>query len=151
MAYHLWLVPLGFLVGACATLIGSGGGFMLVPLLLLLYPQATTETVTSISMAVVFMNALSGSWAYGRLGRIDYRSGPCLCSCDRSRGNPGSVDGELRPSPTLQYRFQCSTDRPRSFPSVATVEGAEHEQELGQRPQCQNPCGEGWDRSSLCR
>ena len=30
-----WLVPLGFVVGAYGTLIGAGGGFVLVPILAL--------------------------------------------------------------------------------------------------------------------
>jgi uncharacterized membrane protein YfcA len=57
---YLWLIPLGFVIGAYGTLIGAGGGFVLVPVLLLFYPQATTETIAGISLAVVFFNALSG-------------------------------------------------------------------------------------------
>ncbi len=72
---NLWLIPLGFVIGALGTLIGAGGGFILVPILLLLYPSYTPETVTSISLAVVFFNALSGSAAYARMGRIAYKSG----------------------------------------------------------------------------
>jgi hypothetical protein len=56
-------------------LIGAGGGFVLAPILLLLYPKENPETITSISLAVVFFNALSGSIAYARLKRIDYRAG----------------------------------------------------------------------------
>jgi len=70
-----WLFPLGLLVGAFGTLIGAGGGFILVPILLLLYPNETPDHVASISLAVVFFNALSGSLAYARLKRIDYKSG----------------------------------------------------------------------------
>src|ERR1051326_7178394 len=36
---YLWLVPVGFVIGAYGTLIGAGGGFVLVPLLLLFYPK----------------------------------------------------------------------------------------------------------------
>ena len=75
MLDRLWLVPVGFLVGTYGTLIGAGGGFVLVPLLLLLYPQESPEVITSISLAVVFFNAFSGSVAYMRLKRVDYRSG----------------------------------------------------------------------------
>lgn len=32
MAYY-WLLPIGFLVGTFGTLIGAGGGFILVPVL----------------------------------------------------------------------------------------------------------------------
>lgn len=75
MNQYLWLIPLGFAIGAYGTLIGAGGGFILVPLLLLLYPRENPEIITSISLAVVFFNALSGSAAYAGMRRIDYRSG----------------------------------------------------------------------------
>lgn len=68
-------MPLGFFIGTFGTLIGAGGGFILMPILLLVYPQASPETVTSISLAVVFFNAFSGSFAYARMKRIDYKSG----------------------------------------------------------------------------
>jgi uncharacterized protein len=73
--HYLWLLPLGFLIGAFGTLIGAGGGFILVPILLLVYPNEKTELITAISLAVVFFNALSGSFAYARMKRVDYKSG----------------------------------------------------------------------------
>lgn len=91
MERFLWLTALGVVLGALGTLIGAGGGFVLVPVLLLLYPQADPETITSISLAVVFFNALSGSWAYARMGRIDYRSGLLLAAATV----PGAVVGAL--------------------------------------------------------
>ncbi|MCG3119201.1 MAG: hypothetical protein ALAOOOJD_01546 [bacterium] len=72
---YFWLIPLGFIIGTFGTLIGAGGGFVLVPILLLLYPQEDPEIITSISLAVVFFNALSGSVAYMRMRRIDFKSG----------------------------------------------------------------------------
>ncbi len=72
--YH-WFVPLGFVLGAYGTLVGAGGAFILVPILLLMYPNAPPEMITSISLAVVFFNCLSGSIAYAGTKRIDYRSG----------------------------------------------------------------------------
>jgi uncharacterized membrane protein YfcA len=72
---YVWLLPLGFAIGACGTLIGAGGGFVLVPVLLLLYPDEAPEIITSISLAVVFFNATSGSIVYARMKRIDYKSG----------------------------------------------------------------------------
>jgi len=75
MEQYLWLIPLGFVLGTFGTLIGAGGGFVLVPILLLLYPRESPEIITSISLAVVFINALSGSAVYARMRRIDYKSG----------------------------------------------------------------------------
>ena len=69
------LIAIGFIVGTIGTVIGSGGGFLLVPTLLLLDPFIKPEVVTGISLAVVCFNTVSGSIAYARMGRIDYRAG----------------------------------------------------------------------------
>lgn len=65
---------LGFAVGAFGTLVGAGGGFVLVPVLLLVYPEKDPEQITAISLLVVCANAASGSVAYGLQKRIDFRS-----------------------------------------------------------------------------
>lgn len=62
-------------MGAFGTLVGAGGGFALVPVLLLIYPSKDAETITSMSLFVVCANAASGTVAYARQKRIDYRSG----------------------------------------------------------------------------
>jgi uncharacterized membrane protein YfcA len=85
------LAPLGLLVGAYGTLVGAGGGSVLVPILLMLYPNETPSTVTAISLAVVFFNAYSGTIAYMRMGRIDYRCGVLFTLA----GLPGAVLGTL--------------------------------------------------------
>jgi len=85
----LWLPLLGFGVGALGTLVGAGGGFMLVPLLLFMYPDDPPERITTISLAVVFLNALSGSLAYARQQRIDVRSGLAFAAA----AVPGAVVG----------------------------------------------------------
>jgi uncharacterized membrane protein YfcA len=72
---ELLLIPLGVAVGTYGTIVGAGGGFLLVPVLLLIYPDEDAASITSISLAVVFFNSLSGSAAYARLRRIDVRSG----------------------------------------------------------------------------
>ena len=48
------LILLGIMVGAYGTMIGAGGGFVLVPVLLIAYPDLPPEAVTSISLAVAF-------------------------------------------------------------------------------------------------
>jgi len=88
---YLWLIPFGFLVGAYGTLIGAGGGFVLMPILLLLYPDENPELLTSISLAVVFFNAFSGSVAYAWMKRIDYRSGFLFSATTV----PGAIFGSL--------------------------------------------------------
>jgi hypothetical protein len=100
-AHYLWLLPLGILVGAFGTLIGAGGGFILVPILLLLYPDENTELITSISLAVVFFNALSGTWAYSRMGRIDYKSGIMFAAATI----PGAILGAISTAYLPRHAF----------------------------------------------
>jgi len=65
----------GFLIGIFGTLIGAGGGFILVPVLILTYPELSAESITAISIVIVAANAISGSIAYARSGRIDFKAG----------------------------------------------------------------------------
>lgn len=85
----LWLFPCGLVIGGYGTIIGAGGGFILLPLLLLLYPHEKPESIASISLAVVFFNALSGTIAYARLKRVDYGSGVLLAGATV----PGAIVG----------------------------------------------------------
>lgn len=98
---NLLLIGLGFLVGTFGTLIGAGGGFILVPVLLFIYPSLKPEVVTSISLAVVFLNAASGSVAYAKLKRIDYKSAIIFAIATL----PGSVIGALVTSHLPRHTF----------------------------------------------
>jgi len=89
---YLGFIALGFGMGAYGTLIGAGGGFVLMPILLLMQPQENPDRLTAISLAVVFCNALSGSAAYARMKRIDYRSGLMFAAA----AIPGAVVGALQ-------------------------------------------------------
>lgn len=85
------LVLLGIAVGAYGTLIGAGGGFLLVPLLLVLYPGDPPELLTSISLAAVFFNAFSGTIAYVRQRRVDYLAANAFALATI----PGAIAGAL--------------------------------------------------------
>jgi uncharacterized membrane protein YfcA len=87
----LGLVLLGVAVGAYGTLIGAGGGFVLAPVLLILYPGKAPELITSISLFAVLANSLSGSIAYGRQKRIDYQVAFIFAATEV----PGAIGGAL--------------------------------------------------------
>lgn len=89
MLPSLGLCLLGLAVGALGTLIGAGGGFLLAPMLTLLYPSDRPETLASISLAVVFANSSIGALAYARMKRIAYREGLIFASA----GIPGALLG----------------------------------------------------------
>jgi uncharacterized membrane protein YfcA len=61
-------------IGVLGTLIGAGGGWMIVPLLLLGF-RFTPQQAVGTSLAVVFLNALSGSIAYMAQRRVLYAMG----------------------------------------------------------------------------
>jgi uncharacterized membrane protein YfcA len=85
------LVALGLVVGAVGTLVGAGGGFLLTPVLLLVYPHDSPRTITAISLAAVWANSTSGSVAYWRQRRIDVRSGLLFGAATL----PGAIGGAL--------------------------------------------------------
>lgn len=89
------LVLAGFIVGALGTLIGAGGGFILVPLLILTHYSLQPDIITAISIAIVAANAVSGTVAYARSKRIDYKAGIVFALFTI----PGSVLGVY----TVQY------------------------------------------------
>lgn len=99
------LLIIGFLVGGVGTLIGAGGGFVLVPLLIFLHPDFTAEETTAISIAIVAANAISGSVAYARQRRIDYKAGLLFAACTI----PGSILGvyatEYIPKAVFNFTF----------------------------------------------
>ncbi len=71
---HLFLSVLGIAVGMFGTIVGVGGGFILVPLLMIVY-KATPPIAVGTSLCIVALNAISGSISYARQKRIDYRTG----------------------------------------------------------------------------
>jgi uncharacterized membrane protein YfcA len=92
MTISLWsglgLVAFGLVVGAYGTLIGAGGGFLIVPMLLLAW-QLPPAQAAGTSLAVVFLNAVAGSISYARQKRIDYRAGLWFAAATM----PGSIAG----------------------------------------------------------
>jgi uncharacterized membrane protein YfcA len=65
---------LGIGVGCYGTLVGAGGGFVLVPVFLLLYHMPHEHAVGT-SLAVVAFNAFSGAYGYVRDGKVAFRAG----------------------------------------------------------------------------
>ena len=63
----------GIFVGAYGTLVGAGGGFLMVPALMWA-AGASPEVAAGTSLAVVLFNAVSGTWAYARRKLVDWRT-----------------------------------------------------------------------------
>jgi uncharacterized membrane protein YfcA len=82
---------MGLAVGSIGTTVGIGGGILLVPILLLLFPDAEASVITSMSLTAVVINALSASTGYRRLGWQDTRTGTVLVAA----AVPAAIGGAL--------------------------------------------------------
>ena len=89
MLDEVWLVPLGMCAGMLGSIIGLGGGIIIVPVLTFLGLPPTAAAGNSLFAA--FGNAAASTVAYSRQGRIEYGTGlrlGLLCV-------PGTVLGAL--------------------------------------------------------
>ncbi|MHA1867038.1 MAG: sulfite exporter TauE/SafE family protein [Candidatus Heimdallarchaeaceae archaeon] len=86
----LGLFGLGLLIGAISPTFGIGGGLLTVPLLILLY-DFSGEVATATSLGVIIFTSLSGSLAYIREKRIDFK----IAFAFMIFAIPGSVSGAL--------------------------------------------------------
>ena len=66
------LIAVGAGVGAYATSIGAGGGFLIAPFILLRYPDATPAEVTTASLSVVLISSFTSAAIVTRERRVDY-------------------------------------------------------------------------------
>jgi uncharacterized membrane protein YfcA len=73
MVEWLSLALLGFGTATFGVMVGTGGGIILVPMLLLFF-DLEPETAAGTSLTLVAMNSFAGSYTYTRLGFVDKRS-----------------------------------------------------------------------------
>ena len=76
---QLFVLPIiGIGVATLGTLVGLGGGFILVPILLIIFPEATASTISSVSLTMVFLNATSATIGNYRAKVIDFKTAGLL-------------------------------------------------------------------------
>jgi uncharacterized protein len=83
----LGFIVFGFFVGTYGSMVGVGGGFLTVPLLLLLGNPARVAAGTS--LVVVLANSISSTISYLRQQRVDVKSGLIFSAA----GIPGAFLG----------------------------------------------------------
>ena len=62
---------LAFVVGIGSGIVGAGGGFLLIPIMLLILRIPTRMTIAS-SLAIIFLSSIAGSIGKIATGQIDY-------------------------------------------------------------------------------
>ena len=102
--YIVLLPVLGLVLSTMGTLVGLGGGFVLVPVLLYLFPEASPGTISSISLSVVFLNALSATVGNVRARRIDLRTAVLLTV----GAIPASIAGSVMAGMVSRERFEIA-------------------------------------------
>lgn len=73
MFESLWLIPLGFVAGVIGSIIGLGGGIVVVPVLTFLGVPHTISSSSSLFAA--FSNSVASTVSYSKQKRIDYKTG----------------------------------------------------------------------------
>ncbi|AQQ52694.1 sulfite exporter TauE/SafE family protein [Planococcus lenghuensis] len=74
MEYAL-LAGIGMLSGIIGALIGLGGGVIIVPALLALFPELSPQKVVGLSVITMIFTGLSSVLSYIKVKTVDYRSG----------------------------------------------------------------------------
>ncbi len=87
-AQVLELFGFGGLVGGYGAMVGAGGGFLMVPALLLLF-RFPHHLAVGTSLTAVCLNAAAGAFLYLRQGRVDVRSGVQFAAATI----PGAIGG----------------------------------------------------------
>jgi hypothetical protein len=101
----LLLVPLGLVAGVYGTIIGAGGGFVLVPALLLLFRDKPADQLTAITLTVAALSGVSAFIAYARQGRIDYLTALLMGGVAVPGGILGVIAIHVLPRPVFDTVF----------------------------------------------
>lgn len=96
------LLTLGLSVGTLGATVGIGGGVLLVPVLLVVFPDASPAVITSISLTAVVLNATSANLGYRRKRWQDWRTGWVLIAA----AVPGAIIGALLTRLTERGAFE---------------------------------------------
>ncbi len=100
MIDQLWLVALGFAAGVLGSMIGLGGGIIVVPVLTFLGFSPTAAASNSLFAAL--SNAIASTISYSRQKRIEYPLGLKLGLLTI----PGTILGALISTDTSPYIFK---------------------------------------------
>jgi uncharacterized membrane protein YfcA len=73
MFENLWLIPLGFVAGVVGSIIGLGGGIIVVPVMTFLGISPVVSSSSSLFAA--FSNSVASTVSYAKQKRIDYKIG----------------------------------------------------------------------------
>ncbi|WP_274648948.1 sulfite exporter TauE/SafE family protein [Paenibacillus humicola] len=106
------LVLLGLVSAVFGSIVGLGGGIIIVPTLVLLGPQLTGApighaTAVGTSLVVLIVTALASTMTYAKKKRVDFRSGWLLFITSGPAAMVGSALTNQLKNGTFQLVFGC--------------------------------------------
>lgn len=91
MLTYFILLGIGLAAGMSGSLVGLGGGFIVVPALAFLFPDMQPSLLAGTSMAMLLCNSISSTYVYAKQKRIDYKAALAFATASI----PGSIIGAL--------------------------------------------------------
>ncbi|MEK0312736.1 sulfite exporter TauE/SafE family protein [Cohnella sp. 56] len=103
------LVLIGIVAALFGSIVGLGGGIIIVPALVLLGPgllggDVSSQTAVGTSLAVLIFTAMTSTWTYHKQGKVDFRSGWLLFATS----GPAAMAGALLTNAIPQGPFQLA-------------------------------------------
>jgi len=100
MFENLWLIPLGFVAGIVGSIVGLGGGIIIVPGLT--FPDVSPTMASSSSLFGAFSNSIASTVSYTKQKRTNYKIGLRL----GLMSIPGTVLGAFLSAQTTHSLFK---------------------------------------------
>jgi uncharacterized protein len=88
---YILLLGIGLTAGISGSLVGLGGGFIVVPALAFLFPEMQPSHLAGTSMAMLLCNSVSSTYVYAKQKRIDVQAAIRFAAASI----PGSIIGAL--------------------------------------------------------
>lgn len=104
------LLLIGIVAALFGSIVGLGGGIIIVPALVLLGPNllgehVSSQTAVGTSLAVLIFTALASTWTYRKQGKVDFRSGWLLFATSGPAAMVGAQLTNAIPQGPFQLAF----------------------------------------------
>lgn len=103
---QLLIVTISLAAGTIGAILGLGGGFIIVPMLVFVF-GLSAQTAAGTSLVALVFTALSGTLGYTRQRRIDYKLGLSLAIASAPGAIVGSLASTYVESRVLTALFGC--------------------------------------------
>ncbi|MGG1311668.1 sulfite exporter TauE/SafE family protein [Cohnella laeviribosi] len=106
----LFIALIGVVSAVFGSIVGLGGGIVIVPSLVLLAPAildeaVSTQTAVGTSLAVLVFTAMSATWTYKKQGKVDFKTGWLLFATSGPAAMAGAAAANLVPKGPFQLSF----------------------------------------------